>query len=840
MNDELKLLVEWSSPWEEFITAIRPALSRSALPLAAETHSGLFPYRGMLGTWVVEIILVAALIFLPSKLRTMQAVQPTPPPKYDVIYFSGEELPRTDDAGGARSGRSGRSGGNEGHHATQVIRVARGPSLKEQVVDAPKLNLPSSNSAVANLLAYKSLPGPPPDKGLESSVRRAELPVTAIPPPAAIQNAGTRSAPNMRAQAIEPSPNDLRSDLNSRHAYEARASVVPPPVSAPKEITVLHPQLTLPQSMVVQPAPSERQVRRGARFAAGDLSSQTVVPPAPQAANDVTGRQPSRGYASSDNVVPPPVSAPKEVAILNPQLTLPQSMVVQPAPSDREIRSNARFAGGSLKKDTVVPPAPQAANVKSGRQSRGYEPGQNVVPPPVSAPKEIATLNSQMALPPSSVIQPAPSEREVRSDSRFASGGLAKDTVVPPAPQAANGLSERQTGGVGGVAAVAPPTQISNVLSGRRQAAAVNNAVVGPPSRLTNASFAHGDGKGLGGGGAVPPPAQLSGSLLSGSLMNRQNSGLSRNSVVQPPPSASAGPGSNGQGRNGHGETMTESVVPRTPALASGIVLSARPGPKVGSPSTGSAASLAMSPSGGSRPGLGGTGGGESISHGSGPGSSTSGEGPGAKTNGSGPGSTETAHNGISPFPGPGGAGRGATAPAMSGVSVSGGGNNTVKLPSFGTDGAPVTDPAHSPEINNPGGPGVTVVATSHSAGAFNFYGALKGDKVYTIYIDTTLGTAVMQFADPKSETQSYPEDLTAPQALRAELPSDVTASRLVIACTLDRSGVLKTPRVLQASSAELSAKVLAALPSWKFRPVFRGSQPIEVNAILGFDIDTQ
>ena len=26
MNEELKLLVEWSSPWQEFLTAIRPAL----------------------------------------------------------------------------------------------------------------------------------------------------------------------------------------------------------------------------------------------------------------------------------------------------------------------------------------------------------------------------------------------------------------------------------------------------------------------------------------------------------------------------------------------------------------------------------------------------------------------------------------------------------------------------------------------------------------------------------------------------------------------------------------------------------------------------------------------
>jgi hypothetical protein len=37
-----------------------------------------------------------------------------------------------------------------------------------------------------------------------------------------------------------------------------------------------------------------------------------------------------------------------------------------------------------------------------------------------------------------------------------------------------------------------------------------------------------------------------------------------------------------------------------------------------------------------------------------------------------------------------------------------------------------------------------------------------------------------------------------------------------------------------------MTTKVLAALNSWKFRPVFRGDQPVEVNAILGFDIDTR
>ena len=135
-----------------------------------------------------------------------------------------------------------------------------------------------------------------------------------------------------------------------------------------------------------------------------------------------------------------------------------------------------------------------------------------------------------------------------------------------------------------------------------------------------------------------------------------------------------------------------------------------------------------------------------------------SGEGSGAKTSGTGPGSNETANKGISPFPGTGGAGKGGSAPsAMPGVSVSGGSNNTITLPSFGPDGKSPGDSAHSSALKNQQGPGITVVATSRSGGAFNYYGALKGDKVYTIYIDTVLGTAVMQFADPKSATQSYP-----------------------------------------------------------------------------------
>ena len=60
-----------------------------------------------------------------------------------------------------------------------------------------------------------------------------------------------------------------------------------------------------------------------------------------------------------------------------------------------------------------------------------------------------------------------------------------------------------------------------------------------------------------------------------------------------------------------------------------------------------------------------------------------------------------------------------------------------------------------------------------------------------------------------------------------------------MIACVLDRSGLLRRPQVLEPGPAVMTSKVLAALNSWKFRPVLRGEQPVEVNAILGFNIDT-
>jgi hypothetical protein len=247
-----------------------------------------------------------------------------------------------------------------------------------------------------------------------------------------------------------------------------------------------------------------------------------------------------------------------------------------------------------------------------------------------------------------------------------------------------------------------------------------------------------------------------------------------------------------------------------------------------------------MSPSGTSTTGLGGSGGGSGIGKGNGPGSGMKGEGSGAGKEGTGRGSDPNARGGISPYPGPGGAGTGTTGtPAMPGVSVAGG-TTTVTLPSFGTAGgdAPAGGPGHS-SIKQRKGSAVTVIATSRSGGVFNYYGLLKGDN-YSFYFETALGRAVMQYADAASTTHSSKEGLTDPEPISIDLPAGLRPTRVIYSCILDRFGVLKDIKVLDPGAAETTSGILAALRNWKFRPASRGEEPVEVNAILGFGVDTR
>jgi TonB family protein len=98
----------------------------------------------------------------------------------------------------------------------------------------------------------------------------------------------------------------------------------------------------------------------------------------------------------------------------------------------------------------------------------------------------------------------------------------------------------------------------------------------------------------------------------------------------------------------------------------------------------------------------------------------------------------------------------------------------------------------------------------------------------------------VLQFADPNSETQAYSEELMAPEPLHKSLPQTTDHTRVVVSCTIDRTGNLKDLKIVDGKSTALAAKILPALETWRFRPVLRGEKPVEVTAILGFNIDTR
>jgi hypothetical protein len=803
LHDAPKLLVEWSPRWQDFVTSIRPAMSRSTAHLAGETPFGLRPYRNMFLVCGTELFLMFVVIVISTKLEQLRPYVAPKLASHDVIYYSGDELPRIEDLGGAQAGVSGRAGGDETHHRTQTIKIARGESLAQTVVDAPNLKLPASRDAVANLLAIRPDAGPPPVEGLRS-LRAPRLSNSIVAPAPNVIRDYTRGGVSLDS-VIAPAPSVTRDKALVTPVLNS--AVIPPAPSVSRDHPLIAPALA---PSVIAPAPDPFR----AKGRVAPSLSASVIPPAP----GVVSREISRSPVQMSNaaVVPPPVSAPERASARNSQLSLPSPSVIAPPPSTDLSRDMRRLPGGSIPdpSKTVVPPPPAPAgsgSVVSSLLGRIFGTTEVVPPPPTvqagSASNGNGTsLTANVVPPPPSVI--ANNTSGSARGNRSGTGTALATNVVPPPPSVSGSASTgRHAGSARGSGTVTD--------------------VIPPPPSLSGT----GGGLGNNSGGAGNP----SGTLLTGN-------------VVPPPPSLDGATGLSGSGRGargpGQGSPFDAGSVQAPPTNggsggSSSVVISSQPGSKVGLPSSGSTGSLAMSPAGGEKPGLGGSGGGTSIGHGAEPGSGMAGAGAGAGKTGTGHGSDPSAHGGISPTPGPGGAGNATSGtPPVPGVSIQGG-SSIITLPSFGSPGDNNTThlPARS-SVKEQQGPAITIVATSRSGGAFNFYGKLPGDN-YTVYVSTSLGQVVMQFADPASAMHTYAGTVTGPQTLRADLPSGLPHARLVVSCTLDASGNLKNLQVLEAGPAAMTAKVMAALPSWKFRPATRGAQPIEVNAILGFGIDT-
>lgn len=840
-HDVPKLQVEWSSRWLDFISSIKPALQRSEARLAGEAPFGLIPFRIMIPSYVLEAFLIFLGIAIQVKISELRPqVVPRFSP-HDVIYYTGDELPRTEDLGGAESGTRGRAGGEEAYHRTQTIKVARGGSLVPRVVDAPNLKLPSSNDPVANLLAVHADPGPPPAEGLRSS----------------------RSALNLMTSVVAPAPGVVRD--YTRNGVELDTVIAPAP-TVTRDRSLNAPTLS---TTLIPPAPN---VSGNPRLVAPALAP-SVIPPAPAVAQDRRLRTPS---LNAQVVAPAP-------EIMRGQTRTGLSLhtqVVAPAPNMSGVRDRAVPALSG----NVIPPAP--GQVRGEMSRTPLQMTATAVPPPASAP-ERATSRKALALPPPSVVAPPPSA-DLSSDMRHLSANVDPGrTVVPPPPaQPASGSFMSSLIGklFGASEVVPPPPAVNSKTAGAAGAQSLASNVVPPPPSVTAAGAPRGARNAIGsslGANVVAPPPSVGVAAGTGNHSRWTGPDMSSPNVVPPPPSlAGAGGGSGetpgGKGVDG-GSLLANNIVPPPPSVGhdsgsgssglgragtslgaptdvgsalalphtggsganAGAVISSQPGTKVGVPSASSGGSMAMSPTGGEKPGIGGAGGGTSIGHGTGAGAALSGTGSGSANTGTGHGADPTVRGGISTANGPGGTGNmPAGNPAVRNVEISGG-STIVTIPGFGSnDGANNAGSSPRTPVQQSQPLGVTIVATAGSGGAFEPYKKLLHGEVYTTYLDTSLGTVVMEFAE-SAPPHSFAGPLSAPSPIRTEVAAGLPHARMVLACTLDAEGNLRNPRVLEPGPVQMTAKVLAALRSWKFQPAMRNNQPVEVTTILGFGINT-
>jgi hypothetical protein len=246
------------------------------------------------------------------------------------------------------------------------------------------------------------------------------------------------------------------------------------------------------------------------------------------------------------------------------------------------------------------------------------------------------------------------------------------------------------------------------------------------------------------------------------------------------------------------------------------VVISPKPGDVVGAPADGTAGSLAMSPRAHAQAGLGGGKAGVGAARGAGPGSAPSGAGPSNSESASG-GSTAAA-SGASL-----GSGQGASAP---GVTVRGG---VIALDSFGPKAVPGDKSAAGSASARKAAP-ITVIATSRSGGGLNAYGVFKNRIVYTVYLNAKGGQVVLQFAAQDASAASS-TSLTPPDPISAELPPGLNGTSAVLACVLDATGHLQNLRSVQGETPQALEE---AVRQWRFHPVLNGSQPVNVDALIG------
>jgi hypothetical protein len=532
-------------------------------------------------------------------------------------------------------------------------------------------------------------------------------------------------------------------------------------------------------------------------------------------------------------VVPPQLSSPQDVAAVLNMVALARVVPAAPKADGTQLTNEHRWKL-DLAAPSAVAPAPEVAV----HSARSLELPRDVVAP---APQATVTYARRIDVLPREVLAPAQKAAIARDLAKFDSAPIVVEVVAPPVDPRA--LAAKPKLEVPQADVVAPAVKADAAPGARRPAADALAAISGGEQEVVAPAVKSDvvSGGRVQNGGAlaaiaagspdvVAPAVNAKGAQGSGTKNGGALGALAGSPDVVAPAANAAG---------------TTGALPGTlfaqlsDGRLIGVVIAANPGTTPGIPKA-AEGTLGLSPRGGHENGFGTSGRGTGSAAGAGSGTARTGAGPGAASAGAGRGDSTAAANGVSLAPGPGGAGSGAAATGgISGVMIAG---NNVAVPSFAAATAPAANVGGGPRGEKGLGAVVTVIANSRSGGAMNTYGMLQGSRVYTAYLDTASGLVAVQYADHSTASAGFAADLTAPQLMRGELPKGLRPSDVLIQCVIERNGAVRDLKLLPGSSspAAVTDALLHALATWRFRPVLRGEDAVDVDAIFGFGLTSR
>lgn len=152
----LQLQLEWEPRWRSLSNGLAVVLHRESAPLEPGPGRLAVHPRSLATSVAFHAALILALCFAPAALDRVQdgGVVLRLRPAIDTLYYTPDRpLPEVADASGAAAGAQGASGGAHLFRPRQVVRIARGASLTDAIIDAPQLRLTETKDAAANLLA---------------------------------------------------------------------------------------------------------------------------------------------------------------------------------------------------------------------------------------------------------------------------------------------------------------------------------------------------------------------------------------------------------------------------------------------------------------------------------------------------------------------------------------------------------------------------------------------------------------------------------------------------------------------------------------------------------------